>query len=278
MKTRARSMLAACLLLATGCRGHEATRPAAAGGLASGPAPASARDAARPGARARHDIGLTLDPRIAKGATRAVVEACPLKHPDDKPDGVAPAHLAIRFGADAGAPQPCSVPGLEHAGLYVFPAAEYGRALASAAASLRALEKLLAAREMPAGDSLPFVPFVDASFALSERAIFIDFQGGTGVLVLVEVVVEPDTVGDELLFVFQGLSRDGARYLLGIFPVTRAPAPKPFPVDPHAPFEEQTRAFEPYRREVARALAAARDEEFAPRPSWLSAMLGTLRL
>jgi hypothetical protein len=264
METRARLGIAATFLLFAASCGREAARPPTT---------------PKPGTPVSFEgVSFTLDLRIAPAATSARVDACPLQNPDDKPDGVAPAHVAIRLGADAGAPRPCSVPDLGRAGLYVFSAAEYGRTRAPAAASLRALEKLLAARAMPADGSLPFVPFVDASFAVAERASFVDFQGGTGVLVLVELAIEPDTLGDELLLVFQGLSRDRARYVLGLFPVTRAPAPKRFAIDPHALYDEQARAFEPYRREVARALAAARDEDFVPRPSWLRAMLATLRL
>ncbi len=80
------------------------------------------------------------------------------------------------------------------------------------------------------------------------------------------------------MFVFQGLSRDGARYVLGIFPATTSAAAIRFSVDPHPPYPEQAAAFEPYRRRVAAALAAAGDADFSPRPSWLHAMLASLRL
>lgn len=224
-------------------------------------------------------VGFASDPRIVgPEVARGRVDACRLKSPTDRPDGVAPEHIAFRFGADARVPPPCSVPGLDVAGLYVFPAAGFRRELASAPGALRALEKLLAARAMPAGAELPFVPFIDASFAVATRAHFIDFQGGSGVLVLAEVSTEPDDLGDELVFVFQGLSADGARYVLGIFPATTGVPPIRFAVDPHAPILEQTAAFEPYRRQVAVALAAAGDTAFSPRPSRLHAMLATLSL
>lgn len=223
-------------------------------------------------------VRFTLDARVASGVVYGRVEACRLKQPSDKPDGVSPAHVAFRFGADAQVPETCAVPRFDSAGLYVFPADGFRRELASAAASLAALEKLLAARSLPAGKAMPFVPFVDASFAVVERARFIDFQGGTGLLVLAELSIEPDTLGDELVFVFQGLSRDGARYVLGIFPATTSAPAIDFSVDPDAPFQEQVAAFEPYRRRVAASLAAARDAAFSPRPSRLRAMLASLRL
>jgi len=224
-------------------------------------------------------VRFALDSRIASSAVPVRVEACHLDQPEDKPDGVAPAHVAFLLGGGAATNPGCSVPDMARAGLYVFSTAEYRRELASAGGALKALEKVLAARSLPAarGAQLPFVPFVDASFAVATRASFIDFRGGSGVLVLAELSIEPDTLGRELVLLFQGLSRDRSRYLLGIFPVRSRVPVVPFDVDPRAPQAGQA-AFEPYRAGVERALAAAGDERFSPRPSWLRAMLATLQI
>lgn len=223
-------------------------------------------------------VSFLLDTRIARGATPVRVEGCRLENPTDKPDGVAPSHLAFHLGPGGEATRPCPVPDFERAGLYVFSADEFRRELASARVDIAELSKLLRRRVYKSGDPVPFVPFVDASFAIAERAAFIDFSSGSGLLLLVELSIEPDTLGRNLSFVFQGLTRDGKQYILGIFPAKTEVAIPPMPIDPEASFQDLAAAFEPYRREAAARLAEGPDHAFTPRPSWLEAMLGSLRL
>jgi hypothetical protein len=223
-------------------------------------------------------ISFALDPRVAASARPVRLEACRLENPSDKPDGIAPAHVAFHFGPSTGPTRPCPVPDFERAGLYVFSADDFGRELVSARAQLHELALLLRARRHQPGRPVPFVPFVDASFAVAARPEFVNFAAGTGVLFLVELSIEPDTLGDDLVFLFQGLSLDGERYILGIFPVESSPSVPALAIDPQAPYQDLAVAFETYRRDVASKLRAARDDAFSPRPSWLLAMLSSLRI
>jgi hypothetical protein len=256
--------LAALVALAIlGCGSRDAPRPAAAPALI----PVSFER-----------VSFALDPRVAASARPMRVEACRLENPTDKPDGIAPAHVAFHLGPSTGPTRPCAVPDFERAGLYVFSAHDFRRDLASARAQLHELALLLRARAYQPGRPVPFVPFVDASFAVAGRPAFVNFSAGTGVLFLVELSIEPDTLGDDLVFLFQGLSLDGERYVLGIFPVESSPSVPAFAIDPQAPYHELAAAFETYRRDVASKLGAARDDTFSPRPSWLLAMLSSLRI
>lgn len=264
------------LVAAIGCGGGQATGPA--------PAP-TAVETDPPAATSGHavdhgGIQFQLDPRIAAAAVVANVAACPLGSPTDKPDGVAPAHVAFRLGsATPAAPaRTCSVPDTQTAGLYVFDAAEWAATLKGSDKDLDALRQLLAARAQAPGRPVPFVPFVDATFAIAERLTFVDFSGGSGVLFLGELSIEPDTLGRELVFVFQGLTADGKRYVLGLFPATTRLSIPAFSFDAKASYQANAARWEPYRADVARQIAAAADDQLTPSPAWLRPTLESLTI
>ncbi len=229
----------------------------------------------------RGNASFVLAPAIASSVESTDVPACPLDDPSDKPDGVAPQHIAFRFvaaGGSAPEPRPCSVPDFERAGIYVFSVEAFGKALPSAAAELKKLEGMFGAGALATGGRMPFVPFIDASFAVVERSRRIEFGGGQGILFLTELSIEPSTIGDQLRFVFQGLTRDAKWYVLGIFPATTTAAVPPFLADPRAPLDIMSTAYEDYLPKVSYVLSSAEDREFSPNPAALADMLATLRI
>src|SRR5262245_7351913 len=104
-----RSTVVVAALLACGGHGSPPPEPSQPGPVGHPPRPAQRVDYA--------GISFDLDPAIATEVVTAQVAACPLDNPTDKPDGVAPAHIAFRFGP-RGDDRNCSVPDLSRPGLY----------------------------------------------------------------------------------------------------------------------------------------------------------------
>ncbi len=73
-------------------------------------------------------------------------------------------------------------------------------------------------------DQLPAVPFFNAQQVFAADIQTISFQNGSGVRFLTEYSQYNAPVNNhELFYHFQGVTRDGAYYILAIFPIT-APA------------------------------------------------------
>jgi hypothetical protein len=70
-------------------------------------------------------------------------------------------------------------------------------------------------------EPLPAVPFFNAAPVFASNVQAISFQGGGGVRFLTEYAQYPAPVNNhDLFYHFQGLSRDGAYYIIAIFPIT----------------------------------------------------------
>lgn len=276
---------AALALAVAGCTPKAASTAVTDGGeIASPPpltSPASPASPPAPHVVAFDGGRVAVDPLVAATATVTAVAACPLEDPTFKPDGRAPAHVAVRFvaaGATKTAATSCSVPATGVAGLYVFPAEDFAQMWPAAKTALQGLARMLDARALPAEERMPFVPFVDASFALSSRLTFIDFEGGKGALFLGELSHSPETLGAELIYVFQGLSADRKRYVLAIIPAATKRKMAPFVSGPDVTGDALLAAFEEYRAAVDRDFASLRDEELAPPMDAVARTLSTLAL
>jgi hypothetical protein len=70
-------------------------------------------------------------------------------------------------------------------------------------------------------EQLPAVPFFNAQQAFASNAQVISFQNGRGVRFLTEYAQYPVSANNtDLFYQFQGLTDDGASYIIAIFPIT----------------------------------------------------------
>jgi hypothetical protein len=109
--------------------------------------------------------------------------------------------------------------------IYVYPAQTYAEMVPPAFESIRRLDNILYGPAAPINaDELPAVPFFNARQVFAAKIEALSFQNGGGVRFLTQYAQYAAPVNNhELFYQFQGVTRDGAYYIIAIFPVT-APA------------------------------------------------------
>ncbi len=250
---------------------HALTWPAAAG---AAPAAAQAFDTPT--------LAFSYRPDLLGVPIAANVPACPPDDPGGRPDGVAPGHAAIVFAGARPLPPDamlsCNLPDFDIAQLRVFSVAAYGKIYPDAARALADLGRVLEAGARQPDAKFPFVPFLEAFPAFSEHVAFVGFLNGRGVAFLTQWMIEPDTIGAHLVFVFQGLTADGTHYVLGLFPVQARLVLPPFPLPAGEPYERTYERYHAYAAEMARGVGAAQPGDFAPELEELLDLLRSLRI
>ena len=106
--------------------------------------------------------------------------------------------------------------------IYVYPAQAYAELVPPAFESLHRLNNILGKPDAPINsDQLPAVPFFNAQQVFASNIQTISFQNRAGVRFLTEYAQYAAPVNNhELFYHFQGVTRDGAYYIVAIFPIT----------------------------------------------------------
>jgi hypothetical protein len=106
--------------------------------------------------------------------------------------------------------------------IFVYPATEYALMYPAAFESIHRLNNILYSPDAPnLSEPLPGVPFFNAAQIFASNVQAISFQGGSGVRFVTQYAQNAMPVNNhELFYHFQGLSRNGAYYIIAIFPVT----------------------------------------------------------
>lgn len=106
--------------------------------------------------------------------------------------------------------------------IFVYPASEYALMYPVAFESIHRLNNILYSPDAPnLSEPLPGVPFFNAAQIFASNVQAISFQGGSGVRFVTQYAQNTAPVNNhELFYHFQGLSRNGAYYIIAIFPVT----------------------------------------------------------
>ncbi len=105
--------------------------------------------------------------------------------------------------------------------IYVYPAQAYAEMVPGAFESVRRLDNILYGPDAPINvEQLPTVPFFNAQQVFASNIQKISFQNGGGVRFLTEYAQYPTSVNNQDLFYhFQGVTRDGAHYIIAILPI-----------------------------------------------------------
>jgi len=106
--------------------------------------------------------------------------------------------------------------------IYVYPAQAYAELVPAAFESIRRLDNILyGSGGSISEDQLPAVPFFNAQQVFAANIQAVSFQNGGGVRFLTEYAQNNAPVNNhELFYQFQGVTRDGAYYIIAILPVT----------------------------------------------------------
>ena len=106
--------------------------------------------------------------------------------------------------------------------VYVYPAQAYAELVPPAFESIHRLNNILGIPGVSiSADQLPAVPFFNAQQVFASNIQTISFQNGTGVRFLTEYAQYAAPVNNhELFYHFQGITHDGAYYIMAILPIT----------------------------------------------------------
>jgi hypothetical protein len=160
-------------------------------------------------------LTLTIPPGVASGASGSEIG------PFDSEDAAwwqkTPGHLEVMLG------DYYVLQGKFHRPqISVYPAQAYAELVPPAFESLHRLNNILGnpGRSISA-DQLPAVPFFNAQQVFASNIQPISFQNGAGVRFLTEYAQYTAPVNNhELFYHFQGVTRDGAYYIIAILPIT----------------------------------------------------------
>jgi hypothetical protein len=169
--------------------------------------------------------------------------------------------------------------------IVIYPAAAYAASHEHVAENIQILTSIAANGAGP-DTSLPSVPFFNAAEVFASQINALQFQNGSGVRAVTEYAQYAASINNEdLFYVFQGLSRDGAYYVIAIFPI-RAPIlaetsdPEAFLPEGGVAFPgyEDATALDRYYADVTQGLNALPADRFQPSLAELDALIQSLMI
>ena len=183
---------------------------------------------------------------------------------------VGPEHLVFSF-VDYALPETFLDPHI-----IVYPVGEF-EALSEIAGNVIATLGQILADSPAVPVSVPILPVFNAGQLIRTQFAFLDFQNGSGVRFLTQLGQAYAPINNEnLIYVYQGLTDDGAYYVSAILPVSHlslSPDGPEIPGDDFAAFAEN---FETYAHQIEVVLDGQDASTFTPDLSSLDAMLGSL--
>jgi hypothetical protein len=142
------------------------------------------------------------------------------------------------------------------------------------------LKKLLAVRPKDFSGNLPNLPFGNASMVFHSQMQYIKFQNGSGIRFLTQFAQDVSPISnDRLVYVFQGITDDGAYYISAMLPITHPSLPANYDEamqgqDPQK-FSEN---FVNYLLDVQNKLNEQKGDSFKPTLEILDNMLSTIKI
>jgi hypothetical protein len=172
--------------------------------------------------------------------------------------------------------------------IYVYPALPYAELVPPAFESMHRLNNIFYDPNAPiSADQLPIVPFFNAAQAFASNMQIISFQNGRGVRFLTEYAQYAAPVNNqELFYHFQGLTNDGAYYVIAILPITMpalvetgdAAAPLPSGGIPYPDISDPNANFPGYYAAVTDLLNNTTSEIFTPNLMQLDQLIQSMSI
>jgi hypothetical protein len=167
--------------------------------------------------------------------------------------------------------------------IYVYPAAEYEAVNNGAAESLKRLRALISDASLQMNSqTVPFVPFFNATQIFKAQPLRMKFQNGSGIRIITQYEQAPMPVSNhDLVYQFEGLTGDGKYYIIALFPINfptlqaESRPDSPLPAD-GIPYNESAPAA--YFEAVTQKLNAAPPESFTPNLTTLDALIQSINV
>ncbi len=226
-------------------------------------------------------LRIVLSPELADGARGSQI---PRAEGQDLPSwGLTPGHTILKL-------EGYRLQGKFHQPqIYVYPAQAYAEMLPGAFESIRRLDNILYGPGGPSlnADQLPAIPFFNAQQVFSANAQVISFQNGGGVRFVTEYAQYAASANNQDLFYhFQGVTRDGAYYIIAILPISHPKlaetsdpsAALPPGGIPYPDFADPNADVQGYYTAVTALLNAAPQDEFTPTLNQLDLLIQSMMI
>jgi hypothetical protein len=138
------------------------------------------------------------------------------------------------------------------------------------------LQALLQTRPPAPEGQLPLLPLINAAQVFHAQVKYLDFQNGSGVRFLTQYSQDIfPIVNQHLFYTFQGLTQDGAHYVVAAFAIDAAG----FPDEPDiSDWEAFSAGYEDYLAETTNQLDALSSDQFEPDLALLDSVIQSLRV
>ena len=144
---------------------------------------------------------------------------------------------------------------------------------------VEALRQLLEVKPASPADEIPLLPLINAAQVFRAQVRYLDFQNGSGVRFITQYRQDPGPVtDDEIFYTFQGLTDDGAYYIVASFPLATALLPDTILFESQAFREFEQKNYEQYLAEQVGLLDALPSDEFEPDLMILDQIVGSLEI
>ena len=195
--------------------------------------------------------------------------------------GTDPSHFSLSFASPSG-----SAPMQRYWGTWlqlppqikVYPVASMG---SSEIIKVRVepLRELLETKPASPAEEIPVLPLINAAQVFRSQVRYLDFQNGSGVRFITQYRQDPAPVTDEEIFyTFQGLTDDGAYYVVASFPLSTALLPDTLDFESQAFREFEQKNYEEYLKEQVRVLDALPAGQFEPDLAILDQIVASLEI
>jgi hypothetical protein len=170
--------------------------------------------------------------------------------------------------------------------ILIYPAQGYAELIPAAFESMHRLNNILGGLPITS-DQLPTIPSFTATQVFASNIQIIPFQNGRGVRFLTEYAQYPAPANNnELFYHFQGLTDDGAYYVIAILPITVPMLPEtsdpgavlPTGGVPYPDFADPQADMQLYYASVLDVLNATSSELFTPTLDQLDALIQSIKI
>jgi hypothetical protein len=226
-------------------------------------------------------LSIVLSPGLASGS-RGLQFPCNDDESVSPPWGMTPSHVQLKL-------EGYLLQGKFHEPqIYVYPAQAYAEIVPLAFESVQRLNNILGNTGAPINEEqLPAIPLFNAQQVFASNIQVISFQNGQGVRFLTEYAQYAASANNQDLFYhFQGLTNDGAYYIIAILPINNPflaetsdggaalppqSVPYPYFADPNADMQL-------YYKSVTDVLNVTPSQEFTPTISQLDLLIQSIKI
>ena len=146
-------------------------------------------------------------------------------------------------------------------------------------ARVEAMRELLETKPASPTNEIPVLPLINAAQVFRSQVRYLDFQNGSGVRFITQYRQDVGPVtDDEIFYTFQGLTGDGAYYVVASFPLSTAVLPDTLNLESQAFREFEQKNYEEYMKEQVDMLDALSSAEFEPDLALLDQIVASLEI